>query len=109
MYAIVKTGGKQYKVSPGDKLKIEHISSDVGEEIVFGNVLLKSKTSKGDKTPNSLVFGNPYIEGSKVLAKVLSHGRSSKVRILKFKRRKHSMKFQGHRQNYTEVEIQSIS
>ncbi len=106
MYAILKTGGKQYKVSPGDKLKIEHIPSNVGDEVIFDNILMKSETSGSDK---KVTFGSPLIDGAKVLAKIISQGRGEKVKIFKFKRRKHSMKSQGHRQNYTEVEIQSIS
>ena len=109
MYAILKTGGKQYKVSPGDKLKIEHLPSNVGDEVIFDNILMKSEDPGNKKGAPNLTFGNPFIDGAKVLAKILSHGRSEKVRIFKFKRRKHSMKSQGHRQDFTEVEIKSIS
>ena len=109
MYAILKTGGKQYKVSPGDKLKIEHIPSNIGDEVVFDNILMKSEGSNSKKDDSTLIVGNPFIDGVKVLAKIVSHGRSEKVRIFKFKRRKHSMKSQGHRQNFTEIEIKSIS
>jgi large subunit ribosomal protein L21 len=107
MYAILKTGGKQYKVSPGDKLKIEQIPSDIGEEVIFEDILMKS--GNGSDNSVNLIVGKPFVDGSKVIAKIISHGRHEKVKIFKFRRRKHSMKSQGHRQNYTEVEIQSIS
>ena len=108
MYAIVKTGGKQYKVKPGDKIKVEKIPMEVGEEVVFDKVLLKT----GDDTEGKnsvLVVGNPYIEGSVVKGKILEQARDKKVKVLKFRRRKHSMKTMGHRQPYSEIEIESIS
>ena len=108
MYAIVKTGGKQYKVQPGDKIKVETVPFAVGEDVVFDEVLLKAED--GSKGKDSvLVVGNPFIEGASVKGKVLEQGREKKVKILKFRRRKHSMKNMGHRQHYSEIEIESIS
>jgi len=108
MYAIVKSGGKQYKVSPGDKIKVEKVPGSVGEEIVFDKVLLKAVENTEGKDA-VLVVGNPFIEGAFVKGKVLEQARGNKVRILKFRRRKHSMKNMGHRQPYSEIEIESIS
>ncbi len=108
MYAIVKSGGKQYKVRPGDKIKVEKVLSEVGEEVVFDKVLLKAEDDSDGKD-SVLVVGNPFIEGSVVRGKVLEQAREKKVRILKFRRRKHSMKNMGHRQSYSEIEIESIS
>ena len=108
MYAIVKSGGKQYKVHPGDKIKIEKVPGGVGEKVVFDKVLLKAEDSSDGKE-SMLVVGNPYIEGSVVKGKVLEQARGKKVKILKFRRRKHSMKSMGHRQPYSEIEIASIS
>ena len=108
MYAIVKSGGKQYKVQPGDKIKIEKVPGHVGEEIVFNQVLLKTDTDTGDKDP-VMTVGNPFIEGAVVKGRVLGQGKEKKIKIVKFKRRKHSMKSMGHRQSYSEIEIESIS
>ena len=108
MYAIVKTGGKQYKVQPGDKIKVETIPRAVGEEVVFDRVLLKAEDDSSGKN-SGLVVGTPFIEGAVVKGKVLEQARGKKVKILKFKRRKHSMKNMGHRQPYSEIEIESIS
>jgi large subunit ribosomal protein L21 len=102
MYAVVKTGGKQYRVSAGEKLRIEQIAADVGAEIVLDEVLL---VANGD----DLKMGTPVVSGAAVTAKVVSHGRGDKVRIFKMRRRKHYRKSQGHRQNYTEIEIVGIS
>jgi large subunit ribosomal protein L21 len=101
MYAVVKTGGKQYRVSAGEKLKIEQITADVGQEIVLAEVLL---VADGE----SLKMGTPLVSGAQVKAKVLKHGRGDKVHIYKLRRRKHYRKSQGHRQNYTEIEILGI-
>ena len=108
MYAIVKSGGKQYKVQPGDRIKVEKVPVEVGEEVVFDKVLLKAEHGSEGKDP-ALVVGNPFIEGSVVKGKVLEQTRGKKVKILKFRRRKHSMKNMGHRQPYSEIEIESIS
>jgi large subunit ribosomal protein L21 len=102
MYAVVKTGGKQYRVSAGEKLKIEQITADVGQEIELEEVLL---VADGD----ALKMGTPLVSGAKVKAKVLNHGRGDKVHIYKMRRRKHYRKSQGHRQNYTEIEILGIA
>ncbi len=102
MYAIIKTGGKQYRVSVGDKLKVETLAVEAGAQVTLTEVLAVS----GEE---GLKVGNPTIEGATVTATVLSHGRGEKVRIFKFRRRKHSMKSAGHRQNYTELKIEAIS
>ena len=108
MYAIVSSGGKQYKVHPGDRIKVEKVPIEVGEEVIFDKVLLKAED--GSEGKDSVLFvGNPFIEGSVVKGRVLEQAREKKVRILKFKRRKHSMKNMGHRQPYSEIEIESIS
>ena len=106
MYAIIKTGGKQYRVQAGDKLRIEKIPQNVGDEVIIEDVLM---TVDEDGEAKNVTVGNPFLEGIKVKAKVIDEGRSDKVKILKFKRRKHSMKSMGHRQSYTEVQIDSIS
>ena len=102
MYAVIRTGGKQYRVSAGEKLKIEQIAADVGQEIVLDQVLL---VADGD----ALKMGTPLVAGAKVKVKVLKHGRGDKVHIYKMKRRKHYRRSQGHRQNYTEIEILGIA
>ncbi len=102
MYAVIKTGGKQYKVSAGEKLKVEQIPADVGTEIVIDQVLA---VGEGD----SLCVGAPLVSGATVSATILSHGRHDKVRIFKMRRRKHYQKRQGHRQNYTELFIAKIA
>jgi len=102
MYAVIKTGGKQYRVSAGEKLKIEQIAADVGQEIVLDQVLL---VADGD----ALKMGAPLIAGAQVKARVLKHGRGDKVHIFKLNRRKHYRRSQGHRQNYTEIEIIGIA
>jgi len=102
MYAVIRTGGKQYRVSAGVKLKIEQIAAAVGQEIVLEEVLL---VVDGD----ALKTGAPLVAGAKVKAKVLKHGRGEKVRIFKLNRRKHYRRSQGHRQNYTEIEILGIA
>ena len=102
MYAVVKTGGKQYRVSAGEKLRIEQIGAEVGQEIVLDQVLL---VADGE----ALRMGAPLVSGATVKAKVLGHGRGDKVHIFKMRRRKHYRKSQGHRQNYTEIEILGIT
>jgi large subunit ribosomal protein L21 len=101
MYAVIKTGGKQYKVAPGEKLKVETIPSDVGAQVVLDHVLMV-----GDG--ESVRLGRPVVSGATVNATVVAHGRGEKVRIFKMRRRKHYQKHQGHRQNYTELKIESI-
>ncbi len=102
MYAVIKTGGKQYRVAAGEKLRVEQIAADVGAEGVLDHVLLGS--NGGDVT-----MGTPLVSGASVRAKVIAHGRGDKVRIFKMRRRKHYRKSQGHRQNYTEIEILGIA
>ena len=101
MYAVVKTGGKQYKVAAGEKLKVEQIPADVGAEITLDQVLA---VGAGDQ----LKVGAPLVSGAAVKATVISHGRHDKVHNFKMRRRKHYQKRQGHRQNYTELRIDSI-
>ena len=102
MYAVVKTGGKQYRVSAGEKLRIEQIGAEIGQEIVLDQVLL---VADGE----ALKLGAPLVSGATVKARVLGHGRGEKVHIFKMRRRKHYRKSQGHRQNYTEIEILGIA
>ena len=102
MYAVIKTGGKQYKVAAGDKIRVEQIPADVGAEITIDQVLA---VGSGE----SLAFGAPLVDGASVSATVLAHGRGDKVRIFKMRRRKHYQKRQGHRQNYTELFIGGIA
>jgi len=101
MYAVVKTGGKQYKVAPGEKLKVETLPADVGAEVILDQVLM---VGEGE----SVRLGQPVVAGASVKATVVSHGRGEKVKIFKMRRRKHYQKHQGHRQNYTELRIDSI-
>ena len=102
MYAVIKTGGKQYRVAAGDKIKVEQIAADEGKEITLDQVLA---VGNGDK----LTVGAPLVYGATVVAKVVAHGKHDKVRIFKLRRRKHYQKRQGHRQSYTELEIASIN
>jgi large subunit ribosomal protein L21 len=102
MYAVIQTGGKQYRVKPGDKLKVESLNAETGQEIAFDRVLLV-QSDDGTK------IGQPFLVGAKVTGTVTTNGRHPKVRIIKFRRRKHHMKRMGHRQNYTEVRITGIS
>ena len=102
MYAVIKTGGKQYKVSPGDKIKVEQIPADIGADIQIDQVLA---VGNGDQ----FKFGAPLVGGAAVSATVLAQGRHPKVRIYKMRRRKHYRKQQGHRQNYTELLISQIA
>jgi large subunit ribosomal protein L21 len=102
MYAVIQTGGKQYRVAEGTTLKIEKLELGAGDSVEFDKVLM---VQAGDSTK----VGTPYVAGSKVTATVISQGRHAKVRIIKFRRRKHHMKKQGHRQYYTEVQITGIS
>jgi large subunit ribosomal protein L21 len=102
MYAVVKTGGKQYRIAIGEKLKIEQIPADIGQEITLDHVL---SVGEGDQ----LQVGAPTLTGAVVKATVLAQGRHDKVKIFKMRRRKHYQKHQGHRQNYTEIRIDTIS
>lgn len=102
MYAVIQTGGKQYRVAPGDTLRVEKIAADTGASVELDKVLM---LSKGD----DIKVGSPYVDGGKVTATIKAHGKGKKVKIIKFRRRKHHMKRQGHRQWYTELEITEIN
>ncbi len=101
MYAVIKTGGKQHRVTEGETLKIEKLEVATGDTVQFDDVLM---VAAGD----AFSIGAPLVEGAAVKAEVISHGRGDKVRIIKFRRRKHSMKRQGHRQWFTEIKITDI-
>ena len=102
MYAVIKTGGKQYRVVVGEKLKVEQIPADVDSQITIDQVFM---VGEGE----SVKIGTPVVAGATVTATVVSHGRHDKVKIFKMRRRKHYQKHQGHRQNYTELRIDSIA
>jgi large subunit ribosomal protein L21 len=102
MYAVIKTGGKQYRIEVGEKLKVEQLQAESGSELVIDQVLM---VADGDK----ISMGTPLVNGAKVSATVLGQGRHDKIRIFKMRRRKHYQKHQGHRQNYTEIQITGIS
>jgi large subunit ribosomal protein L21 len=102
MYAVVQTGGKQYRVSEGDTIKVEKLVADEGASVELDKVLM---VTDGD----DVKVGAPYVDGGKVTATVKSHGRGKKVKIIKFRRRKHHMKRQGHRQWFTELQVTGIS
>ena len=102
MYAVIKTGGKQYRVAAGEKIKVEQIAADVGQEIVFDQVLAVGNGA-------DLKVGTPLVSGATVTVTVLAHGKHDKVHIFKMRRRKHYQKRQGHRQQYTELQIGVIA
>jgi large subunit ribosomal protein L21 len=102
MYAVIQTGGKQYRVEEGTYLKIEKLELGIGDSVEFDKVLMI-------QSDDAVKVGLPFVEGGKVTATVLSQGRHEKVKIIKFRRRKHHMKQMGHRQYYTEVQITGIS
>ncbi len=103
MFAVIKTGGKQYKVSEGKKLKIEKISAKEGELFDFENVLLVA-----DDKAKDISIGAPFIKGAKVSARVLSNFRSKKIDVIKYKSKVRYRKKRGHRQNLTEIQIEKI-
>jgi len=102
MYAVIKTGGKQYRVSEGDTLRVETLDASEGDSVDFDQVLMVGEGA-------DVKIGTPLLDGGKVTATVKAHGRAKKIEIIKFRRRKHHMKRMGHRQNFTEVEITAIS
>ena len=102
MYAVIETGGKQYRVSQGQRLKVEKLDVDTGATVNLDKVLM---VANGD----DIKIGKPYLQGGQVTATVAGHGRGDKIRIVKFRRRKHYRKSQGHRQDFTEIEITGIS
>jgi len=101
MYAVIKTGGKQYRITEGETLRVERLPAEVGSSIDLSEVLM---IADGD----NIKIGAPFVKGGKVSAQVTAHGRGEKVLILKFRRRKHHMKRAGHRQDYTELKITGI-
>ena len=102
MYAVFKTGGKQYRAATGDILKIEKLDAEKGATVELDQVLM---VGEGEKVK----VGSPYLKGGKVTATVVEHGRGEKIQVIKFKRRKHHMKRMGHRQDYTRIEITGIA
>ncbi|HCA41596.1 MAG TPA: 50S ribosomal protein L21 [Aminobacterium sp.] len=102
MYAIVETGGKQYRVAAGDTLKVESIHAEVGTSLVLDKVLMVSDDQ-------DVRVGTPYLEGASVNATVVDHGRAPKILVYKFKSKKNYRRMRGHRQNFTEIKIDSIN
>ena len=102
MYAVIVTGGKQYRVEEGEVLRIEKLAAEEGATVEFERVLL---VGEGE----SVTVGTPVVEGARVSATVRGHGRADKINIIKFKRRKHYMRRQGHRQHYTEIQVTGIA
>ena len=102
MFAVIQTGGKQYRVSEGSVLRVEKLPADAGATVEFSDVLLLGEG-------NSIKLGKPYLAGAKVTETIQSHGRAPKVTIVKFRRRKHYMRQGTHRQAYTEVKVTGIS
>jgi large subunit ribosomal protein L21 len=102
MYAVIRTGGKQYKVVAGEKIKVEQIAADVGQEIVIDQVLAVGSGA-------DLTVGSPLVVGASVKATVVAQGKHDKVHIFKMRRRKHYRKSQGHRQTYTELQISAVT
>ncbi|MCD8198975.1 MAG: 50S ribosomal protein L21 [Phascolarctobacterium sp.] len=101
MYAIIKTGGKQYRVSEGERLQVEKLPAEVGDEVVFEEVL--SVVNDAD-----VKIGKPIVEGAKVVAKVIEHGKGAKILVFKYKAKSNYRKRQGHRQPFTTVEVSRI-
>ena len=102
MYAVIKTGGKQYRVVQGERLKVEKSEAEVGAKVTLDQILM---VADGEK----ITIGSPVVKGASVQATVVSHGRGDKVMIFKFRRRKHYRKTQGHRQSFTEIKIEAIA
>jgi large subunit ribosomal protein L21 len=101
MYAVIRTGGKQYRVEQGAQLRVETLAAEVGAPVSFGDVLM---VGEGD----TVKLGTPTLQGAQVKATVVGHGRGDKIKIFKLRRRKHYQKHQGHRQNFTEIRIDEI-
>lgn len=102
MYAVIETGGKQYKVQEGDTLFIEKLAANEGDQVVFDKVIAVSRDG-------SLNVGNPTVSGATVTAKVLGHGKAKKIIVFKYKSKKHYRRKKGHRQPYTKVQIEKIN
>lgn len=101
MYAVIQTGGKQHKVSPGDELKVEKLNGNPGDVIIFDQVLM---IADGD----NIKIGRPYLEDSKVKARIIRHGKDRKIIVFKYKRRKNYKRKKGHRQHYTLIKIEEV-
>jgi len=101
MYAVLQTGGKQYRVAEGDTLKVEKMAAEAGATVELDQVLM---VADGE----DIKVGRPYLNGGRVTATIKSHGRGKKIKIVKFRRRKHHLKRQGHRQWFTELEVTGI-
>ncbi|MEY6430875.1 50S ribosomal protein L21 [Thioalkalicoccus limnaeus] len=102
MYAVIQTGGKQYRVAEGDRLRVEKLGAEAGDSVEFDQILM---VADGE----DVKVGRPYVDGARVMATVATHGRGKKVKIIKFRRRKHYMRRQGHRQWFTELRITGIN
>ncbi|MCX7828291.1 MAG: 50S ribosomal protein L21 [Thermanaerothrix sp.] len=102
MYAIVETGGKQYRVKQGDRIRVELLKAEAGASVCLDKVLFVSKD-------DSVVIGSPYVDGAKVTAKVLEHGKEDKVIVFKYRRKKNYRRFRGHRQPYTDLLVEDIT
>ena len=102
MYAVIATGGKQYRVSEGTVLRVEKLEAEAGSTVEFGQVLVVGQGAE-------VAVGAPYVAGAKVIATVQAHGKGDKVRIVKFRRRKHYLRQKGHRQPYTEIKVTGIT
>ena len=102
MFAVIKTGGKQYRVNAGDRVKVESLPNEVGQQVTLSEVLAVGEGAE-------VRIGAPLVSGAAVVATILAHGRHEKVRIFKMRRRKHFQKHAGHRQNFTEIRIDSIA
>jgi large subunit ribosomal protein L21 len=102
MYAVIETGGKQYRVKEGETLRVEKLETESGKTVEFNKVLL---VANGEQ----ITFGKPYIDGGLVRAAIVEHGRGKKIRIIKFRRRKNSRRQMGHRQDYTAIKIEAIN
>jgi large subunit ribosomal protein L21 len=102
MYAVIKSGGKQYRVTAGDKIKVEQIAAGLGQEVKIDQVMAVGSGA-------DLKVGSPLVAGASVVAAVIAHGRHDKIRIFKMRRRKHYQKHQGHRQAFTELEIRAVN
>lgn len=102
MYAVIRTGGKQYRVAMGNRIKVEKLPAEIGAEVTIAEVLA---VGEGE----AVKLGTPLLSGANVVARIVSHGRDDKVRIFKLRRRKHYQKHQGHRQSFTEIEITTIN
>lgn len=102
MYAVIESGGKQHRVEPGEVLKLEKLEAEAGSTVDFDKVMLIGEGGE-------VKIGTPYVEGGKVTAEVMTHGRGNKITIIKMKRRKHYRRQAGHRQAFTQVKIKEIS